>query len=188
MSLVAPGFMGFPSVGGTIFNRNEERRATDRANDAAREASATDRAWQETMSNSAHQREVKDLAAAGLNPILSGTGGAGASSPGGSTAQTFKDDTKGYFQSNAMQLKFKPELELMQAQAEQANSAADLNRASAEKAKAEAGVLAPKSYIFKKIEEGLKNIEHSGAGKTWDNTKNLMEEYRQDSLRQRGKP
>lgn len=48
---------------------------------------AKNRAWQEYMSNTAHQREVADLKAAGLNPVLSASGGNGAAVTSGSTAQ-----------------------------------------------------------------------------------------------------
>lgn len=47
---------------------------------------AKNRDWQEMMSNTAHQREVNDLMAAGLNPVLSASGGNGAAVTSGATA------------------------------------------------------------------------------------------------------
>lgn len=63
-----------------------QSREAEIARNFNHEEAELSRLWQERMSNTAHQREIKDLQAAGLNPVLSAMGGSGAPVTSGATA------------------------------------------------------------------------------------------------------
>lgn len=172
----------------TIFGVNDQQLATNSLSPvgslfakwtgseltgAEREANAfsaaeaqKNRDFQAEMSNTAYQRAVTDMRAAGVNPALAMSQG-GANTPSGATAQSTAPSSEGISMSDLMQLAMvKPQIALMKDQGEAAkmqgqaaleNAAA--NRTNAETKKGELENEKRRTDIFEK-EVSIKQKEY----------------------------
>lgn len=78
--------MGWESLG-AIASIGADLVSTKYSSDLQHKENKTSRRWQENLAKNAHQFEVADLEAAGLNPLLSG-GGGGLNTPSASSVNT----------------------------------------------------------------------------------------------------
>lgn len=87
------------------------------------------RDWMTNMANTAHQREVADLKAAGLNPILS-AGGGGAATPSAPSAPTIQNPLQGLQSRVNSALMFSKQVDALQQGIDKDKSVQENNEAS----------------------------------------------------------
>jgi len=125
------------TIGGTALLGGADLAGTYLTNEANAKQAELNRKFQERMSNTAHQRQVKDLRAAGLNPILSAKYG-GSSTPGGAQA-TMQNLTANAVNSAKQVTRLGQELRNMKAQERHTGAQTIQAQAQADSAVATAG-------------------------------------------------
>lgn len=153
-----------PAIGlfGDIYGANTAAEGQAAANAQNLQIARDQMRFQEIMSGTSHQREVKDLENAGLNPVLSAN--SGASTPAGASA-TMENAAPQYgnigsrLVQNAMSAfemqKINKELGSIQADINEKNSRRDLNEATRNKVNREADLLKPFSDFLPLVSKGI---------------------------------